>query len=172
MKRFRYGWSLLFITTVLGAPVFAEEAVHTYTTEELNRKYGTVPGVSHPVDRTPLADWAVIQDFIDRQYARLDAERRYAMERQVADQQAQPQYRPEYSGVAAWGYYYPGSTSWGYSGRSSGRNWANYRDPRSVLDPPRMPRRPGIPDVYRRDADFPRGTNTMATTRGRVSHRK
>ena len=171
MKQFRYGGSALLVMA-LGVPVFAEEAVHTYTTEELNRKYGTVPGVSQPVDRSPLADWAVVQDFIDRQYARLDAERRYAMDRQIADQQSQPQYRPEYSGVAAWGYYYPGTTSWGYSGGSSGRAWANYRDPRRVLEPPRMPRRPGIPDVYRRNVDFPRGTNTMAATRGHASHHK
>jgi hypothetical protein len=172
MKRLRYGWTALVLTLVASTPVLAEETVHTYTTEELNQKYGRVPGVSQPVDRAPLADWAVVQDFIDRQYARIDAERRYAMERQAADLQSQPLYRPEYSGVAAWGYYYPTSTSWGCSGRDSGRSWAGYRDPRSVLDPPRMPRRPGIPDIYRRDADFPRGTNTMAAARGHVSHRK
>ena len=105
--------TIVFAILVLTLPALAvtvTDGVPLYTNEDLNKMFGPPPkGPSVPVDKSKPDDWVAIQQFIDSQYARIDAERQYAMQLRSMDSSAQvPQ---EMSGgyyPGLYGGYYPG----------------------------------------------------------------
>lgn len=110
----------------------AEEVVPLYTNEDLDRMFGPPPpSPSDPVDKSTPADWAWVEQFIDRQYARVDADRRYDLDRaalRVVDRRTDAGYGGYgygYGSYPALGLGYPASTWWNtvhsrYSGTSMG----------------------------------------------------
>jgi hypothetical protein len=65
--------------TIARAESGEDDPVRLYTNEDL-AKYAPPPG-SHPRPSEPEPSWESIVQFLDRQYARLDAERRLDLER-------------------------------------------------------------------------------------------
>jgi len=109
--------------------------VPTYTGEDLDRMFGPAPPpVSEPVDKSGPEDWLWVEHFLDRQYARVDADRRYELDRQWTDAYAPrvSTLQPTYFHAAAYGLGYPASVWWNnvagsygvrpfYSGHEKGR---------------------------------------------------
>ena len=90
------------------------EPVPVYTSEDLDRMFGPPPPApSDPVDKSRPEDWQFVQQFLDRQYSRIDADREYDLDKRtiaVAENRvAQPAY--PYNAVA-WNLGYPASTWW------------------------------------------------------------
>src|SRR5512143_1892430 len=103
------------------------ETVPLYTNEDLDRMFGPAPAQpSEAVDKATPEDWRWVEQFIDRQYERVDADRRYDLERRtldIADRRTGTGY---VGGYAAWGLGYPASTWWNtvwsrYAWASGGR---------------------------------------------------
>lgn len=92
-----------------------QEKAPVYTREDLERMFGPAEAApSDPVDKSGPEDWAWIEQFLDRQYARIDADRRYDLDRGVLDvatSRSRP-VSPYYGGSVAWGLGYPASTWW------------------------------------------------------------
>jgi hypothetical protein len=116
----RFGLALLVVPLAVAmstAPARAAdpEAVPLYTSEDLDRMFGPAPaGPSVPVDKSRPEDWAWVEQFIDRQYARVDADRRYDLDRRALDVAASRQ-EPAWTGYGrplAWELGYPASTWW------------------------------------------------------------
>ena len=88
------------------------DAVHTYTSDELDRMFGPAAAApSDPVDKSGPEDWRWVEQFLDRQYARVDADRRYDLGRRVVDY-SEPVVQAGYYGPVAWRLGYPASTWW------------------------------------------------------------
>jgi hypothetical protein len=106
---------LLLAVTASPSRASEMETVPLYTSDDLDRMFGPAPdGPSVPVDKTRAEDWAWVEQFIDRQYARVDADRQYDLDRRaldIAERRVEPvgtgYYRP-----LAWGLGYPASTWW------------------------------------------------------------
>jgi hypothetical protein len=105
---------LLAVTAVV-----ADEPVPVYTSEDLERMFGPPPpAVSEPVDKSGPQDWTWVEGYLDRQYARLDADRRYELDRRtvdIADERTltrSPYYGGYLGSYAAFGLRYPASTWW------------------------------------------------------------
>jgi hypothetical protein len=158
--------------TVLAAAVLAAvpvagadpEQVPLYTSEDLDRMFGPVPtGPSVPVDKTTPEDWRWVEQFIDRQYARVDADRRYDLERRAQNIAIG---RPEtadtgYGYPTAWGLGYPASTWWN-------RVWWSYST--SVHGGYRSQR--SVPSAYARAmGEIPRPVGEMTRRGGRPGGR-
>jgi len=107
-------FALAVVGGVQAAGVDAE-AVPLYTSEDLDRMFGPVPaGPSVPTDTTKPEDWRWVEQFIDRQYARVDADRQYDLdrrERDIAAREPDPGWTG-YGQPLAWGLGYPASTWW------------------------------------------------------------
>ncbi|HEX4822828.1 MAG TPA: hypothetical protein VFV19_00800 [Candidatus Polarisedimenticolaceae bacterium] len=103
--------TVAFTALVLALPALAvtmNDGVPLYTNEDLNKMFGPPPkGPSVPVDKSKPEDWLAIQQFIDNQYTRLDAEREYEMQRQ-AMAGTSPQEPTGGSTSGYYGAYYPG----------------------------------------------------------------
>jgi hypothetical protein len=91
----------------------AAEEVPLYTNEDLD-KYGPPSGPDVPVAVAVASgdgDWRAVQQFLDREYARLDAERRYELEREAlrlraaAEEERQPTYLVPWAGVYGYPYW-------------------------------------------------------------------
>ena len=91
MKNTRFAPTAIALV-VLSLPAYAitfTEGVPLYTREDLDRMFGPVPKTTAaprtaaPMERTEAADWESVERFIEREYARLEAERRYDMERRA-----------------------------------------------------------------------------------------
>jgi hypothetical protein len=89
------------------------ESVPLYTNDDLDRMFGPAPPpVTDPVDKTTPEDWRWVEQFIDRQYARIDADRQYDLDRYSLRIAARQDY-PFYGGYpVAYGLGYPASTWW------------------------------------------------------------
>ena len=91
------------------------ETVPLYTGEDLDRMFGPAPPQpSEPVDRSGPEDWRWVEQFLDRQYSRIDADRDYEQRDRgldIAETRDVPR-SGYYYGAAAWGLRYPASTWW------------------------------------------------------------
>jgi len=95
--------------------------VPLYTSEDLDRMFGAAPGPpSVPVDKSRPEDWRWVESFIDRQYARIDADRDYEL-RKLAIEPVVP-VEPVYARSLPWGLGYPASTWWNVVASSYGVN--------------------------------------------------
>jgi hypothetical protein len=109
--------AILALAVAMGAQAASvgTEAVPLYTGEDLDRMFGPVPaGPSVPCDKTTPEDWRWVEQFIDRQYARVDADRQYDLDRHALDIAAGRE-EPAWTGYGqplAWGLGYPASTWW------------------------------------------------------------
>ena len=106
--------------STLGAKAADQERAPLYTTEDLNRMFGPAPAApSDPVDKSTPEDWRWVEQFLDRQYSRIDADRQYDLGRAVVGIAARrTEATSYYGGYAAWGLGYPASTWWNSVGRS------------------------------------------------------
>jgi hypothetical protein len=101
----------------IGVGAFAnqnQEKVPLYTSEDLDRMFGpAAPRVSDPVDKSHPEDWWWVEQFIDRQYSRIDADREYDQRDRALDiAEARTSPYSHYYGGVAWGLGYPASTWW------------------------------------------------------------
>lgn len=104
-------------TVAIGIAVAAEQdPVPLFTSEDLDRMFGAAPAQpSDPVDKTGPADWRWVEEFLDRQYSRIDADRQFDLSSRALDiSTAQPVEQPPriYARSVAWGLGYPASTWW------------------------------------------------------------
>jgi hypothetical protein len=108
------------VLSTLGAAASDQERVPLYTTDDLNRMFGPAPGPSSdPVDKSTPEDWRWVEQFLDRQYSRIDADRQYDLGRAVVDIAARRTPATSYyGGYAAWGLGYPASTWWNNVGHN------------------------------------------------------
>jgi hypothetical protein len=95
------------------------ESVPLYTNDDLDRMFGPAPPpVTDPVDKTTPEDWRWVEQFIDRQYARIDADRQYDLDRYSLRIAARQDY-PYYGGYGiAWSLGYPANVWWNTVHRS------------------------------------------------------
>jgi len=62
------------------------EPVPLYTGEDLDRMFGPAPaGPSRLVDKTRPEDWRWVEQFLDREYSRIDADREYDLSSREVD---------------------------------------------------------------------------------------
>lgn len=98
-----------------GVAAAVPEGEKVYTGEDLDRMFGPAPkSPSEPVDKSRPEDWQWVEHFLDRQYSRIDADRRHELEARtvsVAEARTVPYARYPYGSVS-WGLGYPASTWW------------------------------------------------------------
>jgi hypothetical protein len=107
----------LLLAGLVGTAAVAEERVPLYTNEDLDRMFGPPPApVSDPVDKSGPEDWGWVENYLDRQYARIDADRQYELQKRTLDIAEERTYTGHYGGYyggyAAFGLGYPASTWW------------------------------------------------------------
>lgn len=87
------------------------EPVPTFTGEDLDRMFGPAPaGPSELVDKTQPEDWRWVEQFLDRQYSRIDADRQHNLRSREVDIVERRIDRPSRTyGALLWGrgYYAP-----------------------------------------------------------------
>jgi hypothetical protein len=111
----------------LGFAVAADrEEVPLYTGEDLDRMFGPAPASpSVPVDKTRPEDWRWVEQFLDRQYARIDADRQHDLSRREVDIAEGRQEEPSefYGGslLWRWGGGYSRYGGWNVTGPGYGR---------------------------------------------------
>jgi len=151
--------AVLTVSIGLAAASDAEQ-VPLYTGEDLDRMFGPAPsGPSVPVDKSRPEDWRWVEQFLDRQYARIDADRQNDLSNRevaIAERQAETPERT-YGGSLLWGWGggYSGYGGWDVAGPGHGRlgrakacNAQGYRlAPASVAT---SMKRAGIPRPHRR----------------------
>lgn len=101
------------IVTALAAPVWAgddagADPVPMYTNEDLE-KYGDLAASDPPKSYQDVdsPDWATVEKFLSRQYSRIDADRKWDMDRQrvISERIAALSVRPRYTLPWAYPYY-------------------------------------------------------------------
>jgi hypothetical protein len=96
------------------------EPVPTFTGEDLDRMFGPAPaGPSELVDKTRPEDWRWVEQFLDRQYERIDAERQYELRtREIDIAEHRVEHPTRTHGTLLWGrgYYSPWGYGTGYHG--------------------------------------------------------
>jgi hypothetical protein len=108
----------------LGLSVAADrEQVPLYTGEDLDRMFGPAPASpSVPVDKSRPEDWRWVEQFLDRQYARIDADRQHDLNsREMGIAEGRDNEPSGYYGGSllwGWGGGYPGYGGW--NGRGVG----------------------------------------------------
>jgi hypothetical protein len=127
----------------------AGEPVPLYTNADLE-KFGPPSGPNEPVWVQDKGEWQFVREFLDRAYARLDAERRHDLERAAMDR-VPPSGRPRYA--------LPYAGYWGYPA------WRPYGSPRWNARPPDASGRPpgarGNEGATRPDRGMPRHPEPM-----------
>jgi hypothetical protein len=111
-------WSVVVAVTGIAVGIAAaadHDPVPLFTSDDLDRMFGPVPArPSEPVDKSRPEDWRWVEEFLARQYSRIDADRQFELSSRsvdiAAEQVAQPW--PYYGGSVAWGLGYPASTWW------------------------------------------------------------
>lgn len=125
------GWRWVVVAVVAVAATgstfaAAQDKVPVYTTEDLDRMFGPAPrSPSEPVDKSRPEDWQWVEQFLDRQYSRIEADRTYELNTRtldIAERRTAPASSYPYYGVA-WSLGYPANTWWqtvwsGYSGHN------------------------------------------------------
>jgi hypothetical protein len=86
---------------------------------------------SVPVDKSRPEDWAWVERFLDREYARIDADRQYDLNRREVDYAVRDEHEPRdyYGGSLLWGWgagyggygSYGGYAGWNVTGPGYGR---------------------------------------------------
>lgn len=92
-----------------------QDPVPVYTNDDLDRLLGPPPAQpAEPVDKSGPEDWRWVEQFLDRQYSRIDADRRFELDRRSVDINAEQveRFRPGYGWPVAWRLGYPASTWW------------------------------------------------------------
>jgi len=92
-----------------------QDPVPLFTSEDVERMFGPAPAQpSDPVDKTRPEDWRWVEQFLDRQYSRIDADRRYDLDSRTVDVATERVARNPFvhDGSLAWGLGYPASTWW------------------------------------------------------------
>jgi hypothetical protein len=123
------------VTVALGLAAAADiEKVPLYTSDDLDRMFGPPPASpSDPVDKSRPEDWRWVEQFLDREYARVDADRQYDLNRREVAIAESDSEEPEriYGGSFLWGWGggYPANGGWNVAGAGYGRP-----DGRSVCD--------------------------------------
>jgi hypothetical protein len=137
------------VPVVAGMAIWSASAadldpVPLFTGEDLDRMFGPVPARStDPVDKSRPEDWRWVEDFLARQYSRIDADRQYELSNrslEIDEHMAYDRYDEGYyghyggyygghyggyyGGYASLGLGYPASTWWNHvsSAYSSGTN--------------------------------------------------
>jgi hypothetical protein len=132
-------WSLLFVVPAIAmvaidiAAAADQDPVPLFTGEDLDRMFGPAPAApSDPVDKTRPEDWRWVEQFLDRQYTRIDADRQYDLDRRVVDVRTLEVEQPWaiYGRPVAWGLGYPASTWWNVvGGHYAASSYDGYRGP-------------------------------------------
>jgi len=93
------------------------EPVPLYTGEDLDRMFGPAPaGPSQLVDKARPEDWRWVEQFLDREYSRIDADRQYDLSsREVDIVERRAEHPTRTYGSLLWGAGYP-SLWWNGSG--------------------------------------------------------
>ena len=130
-----------------------DEPVPLFTGDDLERMFGPAPArPSEPVDKSRPEDWRWVEDFLARQYSRIDADRQYELSSrslEIDEHVAYDRYDDGdyghyggyygghyggyYGGYASLGLGYPASTWWNhvsaaYSSGTSGTSCATRSD--------------------------------------------
>jgi hypothetical protein len=114
-------WRPFFVVPVVAmvaigiAAAADQDPVPLFTSQDLDRMFGPAPPKpSDPVDKTRPEDWRWIEQFLDRQYSRIDADRQFDLGSRSVDIAARrvEQTWPIYGRSVAWGLGYPASTWW------------------------------------------------------------
>ncbi len=94
------------------------EQVPLFTGDDLDRMFGPAPaGPSRLVDKTRPQDWLWVEQYLDRQYARIDADRQYDLSsREVGIAERQVERPQKTYGSRPWGVGYP-ALWWNGEGR-------------------------------------------------------
>jgi hypothetical protein len=109
MSRIGLAVFLAVVVLALPAPVLAQqpradEAVPLYTNADLE-KFGPRTAPAGPVRFPDAGEWRFVQEFLDRQYSRVDADRRHDLDRAVVDEYTAPP-EPRYRLLSPYyGYY-------------------------------------------------------------------
>jgi len=139
MRRFNARLVVPAVASIAIGFALADEPapVPVYTSEDLDRMFGPAPGPpSVPVDKSRPEDWRWVESFIDRQYARIDADRDYELRKLAVEPPA-----PVYTSSVVWGLRYPASTWWNVVASKYGidTHWGRHDDPDRgfrCVDPP------------------------------------
>ncbi len=109
-------------------PPPAEEPVRLYTNADLE-KFGPPTGPDAPVRVPDAGEWRIVQEFLDREHARLDAERRYELDRAALEPEVAPDEGDRLRGYFPfYGWYgYPGMYPYGPRYRDHGVRGADRR---------------------------------------------
>lgn len=93
-------------------PPAGDEKVPLYTNEDLERMFGPSTASTGEIDSAIRPeDWSWVEQFLDRQYARLDADRSYDLDRRALGA-ATPLVSPYLAYPVAWRLGFPASTWW------------------------------------------------------------
>jgi len=94
------------------------EPVPLYTGEDLDRMFGPAPaGPSQLVDKARPEDWRWVEQFLDREYSRIDADRQYDLSsREVSIAERRVERPSRTYGSLLWGGGYP-ALWWNGAGR-------------------------------------------------------
>jgi hypothetical protein len=114
-------WSLVlvvpaFAMVAIGSAAAADiDPVPLFTSEDLDRMFGPAPArPSEPVDKTRPEDWRWVEEFLDRQYSRIAADRQFDLSSRMVDVAAHriEPVSPTHGAPVAWSLGYPASTWW------------------------------------------------------------
>ena len=107
----------------IGSAGSAEQnPVPLFTSEDLDRMFGPAPAQPRdPVDKSGPEDWRWVESFLDRQYARIEADRQFELRSRQVDISATRIDEPAriYGGSSIWGRGYPALAWWNGAGRWS-----------------------------------------------------
>ena len=130
-------WSLLFAAPVIASVAIGltaatdREPVPLFTGEDLDRMFGPAPaGPSQPVDKARPEDWRVVEQFLDREYARIDADRQHDLSSREFDRSTRRVEDPSrIYGSLLWGGGYP--AAW-WNGAGGGHCGPSHRGDRAA----------------------------------------
>jgi hypothetical protein len=126
-------FALVIAAMGLGVAVRAEEDVPLYTNADLERMFGKPPKTepAKPYANTET-DWQRVESFLDREYARLAAQRQYDGPRMTEAPEENP-----YRGTPTMAWY--GGYGYGYYGYPGGYHGHGHRPKTPTLFTPTPP---------------------------------
>lgn len=162
---------LLIVSALLAPAAESSETVRLYTNSDLERLGPPVASATQPIPGSSL-DWVDLDRFLEREYARIDAERRHDLERRDADRRdrlARAVTRDEDFWIPS-GTYWP---FWGAGYPHFGGGWTSVEAP-EYYTPRSGPHRRGahaLPDRPKRWNDLAGGKRAGGGPGGRSSRR-
>ena len=111
-------WSLLCLVPAVAIGIAGaadQDRVPLFTNEDLDRMFGPAPAQPRDqVDKTHPEDWRWVQEFLDREYSRIDADRQFELNDREIEISAAPVNVPAriYGGSSIWGGGYPAFAWW------------------------------------------------------------